>query len=234
MAMLTRDAVALNSRRPRTVTVMVSIAMAVVMALSLPAPAVGSAPAEISRADVHWWWDTDAAVGRSKLVRVDNGLSAVVRSTGLPAGHAVTLWFIIFNNPAACSTQPCSMPADVFNQDTRADFYFGGGHVVGRGQQVFAGHLNVGQTAGSGKAELADADVAEVQAVPLTAPRDAEVVLALHSHGPAMQGPLLVDQLSSFLGGCITFLGPSGFADGPGDVPHLEGQCSTVQRSLHR
>lgn len=232
--MLTKDAAALSSKRPRTVTVMVSVVLAVVIGLSFPTPAVGDGPAEISRADVHWWWDTDAVIGRSKLVRTDDGLSAVVRSSGLPAKHAVTLWFIIFNNPGDCSTQPCSMPADVFNDKARADFYFGGGHVVGRGPQVFAGHLSVGQTAGSGKAELADAGIADVTAVPLTAPRDAEVVLALHSHGPAMQGRLLVDQLSSFLGGCTTFLGTDGFAGGPGDVPHIKGQCSTVQRSLHR
>ncbi len=69
--------------------------------------------------------------------------------------------------------------------------------------------------------------------VPLTNPHGAEVVLALHSHGP-MVPSAMPDQINSFLGGCAAFNGPNGFAAGPGDVPDAVGECSTFVRSLHR
>ncbi len=72
-----------------------------------------------------------------------------------------------------------------------------------------------------------------MESVPPTDPFGAEVVLARHSHGPAATGTALVDQLSSFLGGCTTFDGPDGFASGPEDVPDAPGECSTITRSLH-
>lgn len=194
-----------------------------------------AAAEHVSQADVYWWWDANTAVGTSQLVRTDQGISGVLRTSGIPSGQAVTLWFIVFNNPEGCSASPCAIPADVFNDAAEADFYFAGGHVVGQGgTTTFAGHLGVGQTKGSGKTELAAAGVAPLEAVPLSAPHDAEVVLALHTHGPALQGQDLVAQISSFLGGCDTFLGSDGFASGPGDLPAAPGECSTVQRSLHQ
>lgn len=221
-----------RGHQPRRVGV---LAAAMVVSLALSAsPASGTVPADVSGADVHWWWDAEASVGTSQLVRTDAGISARVTTSGLPAGQAVTLWFIIFNHPAGCSTRPCSIPADVFNDAAGADFYFGGGHVVGGADSTsFGGHLAVGQTRGSGKAELAEAGVGFFEAVPLTAPRAAEVVLALHSHGPALTGPALAHQISSFLGGCQRFNGPDGFAAGPGDIPDAQGECSTLQYSRH-
>ena len=105
--------------------------------------------------------------------------------------------------------------------------------MVGAGTTTFAGHLQAGDTGASGKAELAAAGVAPVVAVPLTDVDGAEVVLALHDHGPADSGQTLRAQLSSFLGGCSTFNGPDGFAAGPADIPDAMGECSTFQRSLH-
>ncbi len=68
-------------------------------------------------------------------------------------------------------------------------------------------------------------------AMPLMDPFEAEVVLALHVHGPKQQGKILKEQISSYLGGCEAFLGSDGFATGPGDIPNEKGECSTVQIS---
>lgn len=178
---------------------------------------------------VYWWWDAEGPIGKSWLLRSRYGLTAILDSSELPPGQAVTLWIIIFNEPAMCSTSPCSLPADVFNDEAKADFYFGSGQVISsHGKARFAAHLPVGDTSFSGKEE-----VGAGPAVPLTNPAGAEVVLALHSHGPALTGQELKDQLTSFLGGCQTFNGTNGFADGPQDVPDAIGECSTIQRSLH-
>jgi hypothetical protein len=86
----------------------------------------------------------------------------------------------------------------------------------------------VNDTSGSGLAEVGGT------AVGLLHPATAEVMLALHSHGPAMSGQTLKQQLSSFLGGCQMFLGPDGIADGPEDMPVSPGECSTFQYSIHQ
>jgi hypothetical protein len=70
--------------------------------------------------------------------------------------------------------------------------------------------------------------------VGLLNPLTADVQLALHSHGPAGSGQVLKAQLSSFLGGCQTFLGPDGIADGPEDMPVAVGECTTFQYSNHQ
>lgn len=209
----------------------VALGAVAILVATMVAPAAASTnQSALSREPVSWWWDHDDTVGRSNLVRTPNGLRAAVRSTGLTPGDAVTLWFIVFNNPEACSTSPCSVPADVFNSDTEADFFWGDGRVVGaKGSATFAGSLGVGQTAHSGKVEIGAGD-----AVPLTNPRGAEVVLALHSHGPAATGDLLAAQLGSYTGGCEVFNGPDGFAAGPADIPDAFGECSTLQGALHR
>ena len=44
----------------------------------------------------------------STLVRTTNGINASLQTSGLPAGHAVTMWALIFNNPSACSPGGCT------------------------------------------------------------------------------------------------------------------------------
>lgn len=216
-----------------------SLAAGCVAALGIiAAPVSGAAEqAQITTSPVYWSWDLTNPIGTSTLVRSSSGVTAVVDTGDMPAGQAVTLWIIVFNNPEACDSSPCTDVAlqpdeflgDLFNASVAGDFYFGGGHVTGRsGQAVFAGHLQVGATTGSGRVEVGISD-----AVPLMNPFGAEILLALHSHGPAMHGTDLRDQISSFLGGCAAFLGPNGFAAGPGDVPDAMGECSTMQFSIH-
>lgn len=203
------------------------IAILTITAFSLLMP--GSATAEAPAEKAYWYWDAQNSVGMATLDRNANGISANFRTTGLPEGQAVTLWIMFFNHPEFCTTSPCSAPADLFTPGVDGDFYLASGHVTGSsGTMGFGGHLSVGDVSNSGRAELG------AGAVPLTNPYGAEVVLALHSHGPALTGTDLAYQLSSFLGGCDIFNGPNGFASGPWDVPDTVGECSTIQYSLHQ
>ena len=68
----------------------------------------------------------------------------------------------------------------------------------------------------------------------LTNPMGADVILALHSHGPKRRGQDLVAQIGSYTGGCDLFLGPDGFAAGPADVPVNDGECSTISLASHQ
>jgi hypothetical protein len=181
-----------------------------------------------SSSDVHWTWDPVTVLGTSQLVRTESGISASLHSTGLPPGHAVTMWFVVFNYPEFCASTPCG-PADIPNPNVKFDGLFGGGHVIGSSGTIdFGGHLAVGDPSGSLFVEQGGAGVG------LLNPSGAEVWLMLHVHGPAGTGQVLKSQISSFLGGCQTFLGPDGVADGPEDIPDTVGECSTVQVSIHR
>jgi hypothetical protein len=208
------------------------LALAACIALAAQVTAEGKVSSlvqsAITTSPVHWLWDPTGTVGSSKLVRTPAGLSFTYHTSPLPAGHVVTVWVVVFNNPEHCASRPCAMPADVMNPDVQADFHYGGGHVIGgSGRGNFGGHLAVGDASGSGLAELGAPPVA------LLDPYKAEVMIALHSHGPAVPGQVLKAQLTSFLGGCETFLGPDGLADGPEDMPVAVGECSTFQYSAH-
>lgn len=207
------------------------LALATVLATS--GLAWGSAIAgESSINRVFHLWDPGTSIGTSQLVRTDSGISATFLAGGLPPGHAVTMWFIVYNNPSACSTDPCSI-ADVFNPATEGDFLYGAGKIVGAsGDAGFGGRLGVGDVSGSGFPEIG---LPPETAVGLTDPWSAEVHLALHSHGPARTGQVLKSQLSSFTGGCLVFLGNAfGQAEGPGDIPDDPGECSTFAASVHQ
>jgi hypothetical protein len=194
-------------------------------------------PASVTHSNVYWWWDLEQPVGTSTLIRNDSGITAVLETSGLPSGQAVTLWFIFFNRPENCDSDPCAalevapneLLADLFAAEVGADFHFGSGNVIGgSGRAAFGAHLAVGDVDGSGRVEIG-LDTG----IPLLDPANAEVLLALHSHGPKLQGTALRDQISSYLGGCQTFLGVDGFATGPADVPTDQGECGTIQFSLH-
>jgi hypothetical protein len=180
---------------------------------------------------VYTTWDSVTVVGRSALVRNEKGVAATFETSNLPPGRAVTLWFGVFNNPAACATRPCT-PADAGNPDVQGDFLWGAGHIVGAsGKGAFAGRLAVGDASGSAFIEFGMPQAA----VGLLDPWNAEIILLLHSHGPSLTGQALKQQLTSFLGGCDVFLGgPDGFAEGPDDLPTNVGECTTFQESTHQ
>ena len=197
-------------------------------------------PPNHSKSPVFWTWDfisgnTDNPVGTSKLLRNNNGVSAQFRSDALTPGHAVTLWFVVFNYPEKCLAGPykCS-PLDMGDTEAKGDFLFASGHVLGNGN--FAGRLNAGDTSRSGLAEVRGCQ----DCTPgLIEPESALVILAIHDHGPALTGQALKAQISTFLGDCHNgSLGNMfGFATGPEDIPdelHEAGMCSTIMHSPHR
>lgn len=184
-----------------------------------------------SRSNVYQWWDPQRVVGRSFLHRTEDGVSATIKffSTLNQPNHVYTFWFLVFNAPENCGTSPCT-PLDIENPAAEADFLYGGGIVTGGRQVSLGGRLARDDTAGSGFIEFGFPEFA----LGLTDPMNAEIMLAVHSHGPAGSGDWLKSQISSYLGGCMTLVGPGGFASGPGDVPDEIGECSTIFYSIHQ
>jgi hypothetical protein len=101
-----------------------------------------------------------AAVGTSTLTRTDSGVSFSLQTTGLQGGHAVTIWWMVFNPDGSVPVQ------------------YAAGHVIDEGGAVgFGGHLRVGDTDGviNNGPGLLDA-------------LGANVVLVVRDHGPTDPG----------------------------------------------
>lgn len=191
----------------------------------------------VSKAPPLWTFDAPPPDGKTFLLRTRHGLFAKFRTTGIPAGHAVTLWIMFFDNPEACTTpNACDPNLDIGKPGVRFDFHYAGARIINRHRTTLWGYLPVGETSTSGWAELVAIGGAPPSFItPLTNPRGAQVTLAIHSHGPAQSGEVLAAQLSSYLGGCqLPFLGDAaGFAQSPSDIPALPGECSTIQLAFH-
>jgi hypothetical protein len=126
-------------------------------------------------------WIPDAS---STLVRTSNGISISLQTTGLPAGHAVTMWALIFNNPGACGAGGCDESrGDLAVPGVQGSVQHVTGQIVGT-DATFAGHVLVG--------DAADAFVGPG----LLDPYGAEIHLIIRDHGELLPG-FLVEQFNS-------------------------------------
>lgn len=203
---------------------------------TLAIPTAVVADGHVSKSPPFWTFAAEPPAGMTKLVRTKNGLTAQVKTTGLTAGHAVTLWIMFFDNPEACAGPVCNPEVDIGAPGVNFDFHYAGGHIVNDSTTTLTGHLRVGELSTSGWAELvAIGGAPPFFVAPLTNPTGAQVILAVHSHGPAQRGTNLAAQMSSYLGGCVLpFLGDAaGFAQDWIDIPDEEGECSTIQVAFH-
>ena len=130
--------------------------------------------------------------GQAWLRTNDNEVQLRLKTAELEPNTAVTIWWVIFNNPEQCAGYPdteCGL-ADLENPEVAAEITYATGAVVGRnGRARFAAKLATGHTAqewfGNG----------------LTNPTGAEIHVIVHSHGPVIP-ELRDDMISTFRGGC--------------------------------
>jgi hypothetical protein len=131
----------------------------------------------------------------ANLVRTPNGVNYRFATNSLEAGHAYTLWVVIFNEPGNCGTTPC-MPMDLFNADAKPEMLYGAGSIAsGTGTATFAGRTQVGDVSGSVQAP------AGLYSNGLIDPYGAEFHFVVHHHGP-MIPQFMPDMIQSLAGGC--------------------------------
>ena len=167
-------------------------------------------------------------VGYSKLYRVSGGVYYKIYGKELPPGHALTVWFAIFNYPEKCASSPCTFD-DALNPETGFSLINAGGRVVNQERGCLWGYVERGQNKYNSAIPFFQSlgiPVGEDQGHirPLTA----EYHLHIRSHGPAVD-ELLEEQLSYYEGGCVNFVDfndPPEYADEVGD-------CSDFQHVFH-
>lgn len=163
-------------------------------ALPEPEPVFAGAPnaARITTHDV-LAFGTMTVTGRSKLKRTGSGISASLQTSALTPGDVVTVWIVVFNNPQACATSPCTAD-DRFNDDVDAHAVYGAGHVIGgNGTAGYGVHLHVG--------DASREDLWNQGRPALTDPFGAEIHLILRTHGQKQPGSVH-DQIHSANLGC--------------------------------
>lgn len=157
----------------------------------------------------------------SSLVTYQEGASAVVATSGLEPGHAVTLWWVVFNHPELCTNGALGLRCGegdllLFGGDAGIEgtVLYGAGHIVGPDG---AGHFGV---------YLASGDTTRVlgEGPGLSDPLGADIHLVVRTHGPVQPG-LFAEALSTFGGGCDE--APEGTGT-PGDYA-----CADLQFAAH-
>ncbi len=161
---------------------------------------------------------SDAGDGVSHLTRTSGEALVVVEAEGLNAGEVHTLWWVVFNNPSACTDNECG----------EDDIFLPSGDL--NVPQVLAARIAIGNATGNiaksdGTIELgarlkayapgaAQADDGhQILFVPSTfggegnnlltvRPNNAEIHVIVQGHGQARGGPQILKQLSEVEFGC--------------------------------
>ena len=143
--------------------------------------------------------------GKSILTRYNNMVLVSIEAAGLEPGDAVTLWWVVWNNPQGCSDGICG--DDEFNPGNEgllvaAEAAVGnasGNVVKSNGTMEFGGVLRKNTMddhqvvfgAGFSSPYLLTVD-----------PQDAEVHMVLQNHGQGRGGKKLREQLTYFEANC--------------------------------
>lgn len=210
------------------------LAVGLALGLALAATAGGSPPepeeTQVLTFPAEEDEDPETVEGATaRLVRGDDTLSTRTDTRELDAGHVMTLWWVIFNNPEACTDgdDPAACgEGDLFNDANEAVkpscVYADGSIVGGNGHARFSDRLAKGETRNSCIDFFVEkVDDLEGEDHGLIDPAGAEVHLVVRSHGPRMPGKV-DEQRSTFAGGCEHMLD-----QGAQDLE--AGECSDLQ-----
>jgi hypothetical protein len=173
--------------RPVVVPVLLVSAAALQGSISVQA-----APATRDVSVVHYFLSPFIVPGAwSALERNDAGVAMTLHTTGLAPGHAVTVWWVIFNHPQYCSGGELGFrcgPGDLSGDPrVQPSVVYAAGHVIGGGGVGNDGaNLAVGATQGA------------LFGPGLLNPHGADIHLVVHDHGPADPSIGVDDEIHSF------------------------------------
>jgi hypothetical protein len=136
----------------------------------------------------------------SQLVRSKDGVFMTFHSQGLTPGTVATAWWVFFNDPNECITNPCRVADLLTNPASQPSLLYAAGRIVGPD-----GALDLGSFRAAGDTTGGESFPPFPATNPgLLYPKKAEVHIVIRTHGPALLGDAaaLAAQLTTFNGGC--------------------------------
>jgi hypothetical protein len=145
-------------------------------------------------------------VGTAELTRTAAGVHLTANSTLLDVGAAYTLWWIIFNNPAACDPAGCS-EADFGTPAVEASVMNATGRVAdATGNATFSAFLPVGFM----HTNPSSLNGRQLFGPGLQSAAGAVIHVVIRCHGPWSGN---IEQISTVAGDCLNTDSPSGCYD---------------------
>jgi hypothetical protein len=198
--------------------------LAIMMVASVAVAAGHLQPSRTDVQDTYWFADESDADGKSILTRTDAMITSTVEGANLTPGNAYTVWFVVFNNPAACSDDECGED-DIFtdtglNEDQVMAAQIGVGNATANiakadGTAEFGAVLRSGPYADTGHQLLFPAGLEGDALLLDDNTMGAEVHIIVQDHGQARGGPQLLNQLTYSETGCTPY-------------------CEDIQFSVHK
>lgn len=132
---------------------------------------------------------TAVAGASSTISTTKAGATMTLHTSLLAPGDAVTVWWVVFNNPAACIGGHFGFhcgPADLSRAVAQPSVLYAAGHLIGgSGTGDYGARLKTGDTSGA------------LFGAGLTNPTGADIHLVVRDHGPK-DASLMPDQIHSF------------------------------------
>jgi len=164
-----------------------------VVALAMPLAASADGRSTYQTADFHTFPDGVGVVGSAgTLFRTKKAVEVHLATSGLDANSSYTVWWVVWNDPSACATNPCSL-ADLGGPGNSV--FYAAGFVTGSdGTANLTVHLNSGKLA-DGITVLIPGGLHEENGF------DAEIHMIVQWHGSILPGSV-AEQIGMFLGAC--------------------------------
>ena len=175
-------------------------------------------------------------VGTSTLNRHGNSISMRLKTSQIPPGMAVTVWWVVFNNPEECQVQGNeALPgvacngADLFNPAVQGDVLYAAGRVTGKGNHInYGGQLREADASDSVMGYFNALLGTDIPSVGLLDTEGAEVHLVVRTHQEKL-ATHMPDMIRTFNGGCTYPAGAPTDYGKPGP-----NTCSDIQFAVHQ
>lgn len=176
-----------------------------------------------------------AVVGDSTLLRYSNRINAIVRTSDLDPGAAMTVWWRIYNRPRHCAVPFACELSDLGNPDVDGSQLHATAFVVGNADgtaTVIASLYRTATNAQGGESLAESFTEGYLNGRGLRRPMGAEVELLLANHG-ALADPVMVGEqaaLDQLLSPGAT---PIDCNDPDMPTPARTFRCGVIQKANH-
>ncbi len=195
----------------------------------------------LARAEDHTQYDPvtrtadGTVVGDSTLLRYRNRINAIMRTSDLDPGAAMTVWWRIYNRPKHCAVRYACEMSDLSNPDVDGSQLHATAFVVGNADgtaTVIASLYRTAANAQGGEAFPESLAEGFLNGRGLRRPMDAEIELLFASHG-ALADPVMAGEQAALEQLLSPGATPIDCIDPDMPTPARAFRCGVIQKANH-